>query len=328
MDEDLREILAGFPADARPLTAPEPLGNAGGASGARLWRLASGRGTLVARAWPADGPGPGALEQIHGWLAETGPLGFVPIPVPGLDGRTVRHRGGRLWELAPWRPGVADPGRPPAPGRLRVGFSALAAFHQALARHGRRGPSPGLARRLGEIADLRDGGFEILERALDRSAADPRTEAARHWLALARRLAPVVATQVRREAGRIVALQPCLRDARPEHFLFEGDRLTGLVDFGAMGREGVAGDLARLLAEWVGPDPTARAEALASYAAIRPLDDDETALIGAFTCSAALLGAGRWVLWHFVEGRTFDDPSAVARGLQRGLQRLSQVAQD
>src|SRR5206468_88816 len=115
-------------------------------------------------------------------------------------------------------------------------------------------------------------GFELLERALDRSAADPRRALARRWLALARRLAPAVAALVRREAGRVVGLQPCLRDARPDHFLFEGERPTGLVDFGAMGRDSVAGDLARLLAEWVGPDPAARAEALASYAAIRPLD--------------------------------------------------------
>src|SRR4051794_7668951 len=90
MNEDLEEVLAGFPADARPLTTPEPLGNAGGASGARLWRLVAGRGTLVARAWPPDGPGLEALEQIHGWLAEVESLGFAPVPVPGLDGRTVR----------------------------------------------------------------------------------------------------------------------------------------------------------------------------------------------------------------------------------------------
>jgi Ser/Thr protein kinase RdoA (MazF antagonist) len=323
MDEELRAVLAGFPAAARPLSAPEPLGNAGGASGARLWRYTSGWGDLVARAWPPGGPGPAELEQIHGWLAEARGLEFVPVPVAGLDGRTVRRRGGRLWDLSPWRPGVADGGRPPAPARLRAAFAALAAFHQVLARHGVRGPSPGLARRAREIEDLLGGGFEVLERALNRAPdSDPRRGPARRWLDLARRRAPAVGAELRREAGREAVVQPCLRDARPDHFLFEGDRLTGLIDFGAMGRDAVAADLARLLSEWVGPDRAARAAALASYAAIRPLEAAEAALIGPCQRSAALLGAGRWVLWHFVEGRTFDDPSAVSRGLERGLGRL------
>ena len=175
MDEDLRAVLAGFPAAARPLTAPEPLGNAGGTSGARLWRFASGRGILVARAWPPDGPGPADLEQIHGWLAEAEGLGFVPVPVPGLDGRTVRSpgraalgarpvaaRGGRRGPAAgpgPAPRGLRGPGRvPPGPGPAR--------------RPGAE-PRPGPARR--EIEDLLGGGFDVLERALDRApASDPR----------------------------------------------------------------------------------------------------------------------------------------------------------
>ena len=56
----------------------------------------------------------------------------------------------------------------------------------------------------------------------------------------------------------LIRLQPALRDARPEHFLFEDDRLSGLVDFGAMGVESVAADLARLIGEWFDGDPDAR----------------------------------------------------------------------
>src|SRR4051812_10986618 len=102
MIDDLRAVLASYPASARPLSDPEPLGNAGGASGARLWRLRAGMGPLVARAWPPDGPDRGAIEQIHRWLIEAGELGFLPIPLRDRDGRTLVGRGGRLWELAPW----------------------------------------------------------------------------------------------------------------------------------------------------------------------------------------------------------------------------------
>jgi homoserine kinase type II len=89
-----------------------------------------------------------------------------------------------------------------------------------------------------------------------------------------------------------------------------------------MGIDTVAVDLARLTSEWLGPDRSLQAEALAAYEAIRPLDGDETALIPVLQRSAALLGAGRWVRWHSIEGRTFDDPDAVARGLEAGLERI------
>jgi homoserine kinase type II len=95
-----------------------------------------------------------------------------------------------------------------------------------------------------------------------------------------------------------------------------------MVDFGAMAIESVAADLARLLGDWVGPDRVQQAVALEAYNTIRPLDAFEIALIEVIAGATALLGAGRWVCWHFLEGRRFHDPSAVARGIERGVQRL------
>ncbi len=93
-----------------------------------------------------------------------------------------------------------------------------------------------------------------------------------------------------------------------------------------MGLETVAADLARLLSEWFGPDHDLRRVALEAYAAVRDLDAVEMALIKPFEDSAALLGPGHWVRWHFVEGRTFDDPAAVSRGLERGLGKLEALS--
>jgi homoserine kinase type II len=325
--DDLSAVLACYPAIARPLSGPEPLGNAGGSSGARLWRFRSGRGLLVARAWPPDGPDREVLERVHRWLARATGLGFVPAPLPGLDGRSIRERSGRLWEVAPWLPGRAEADRPPPRARLRAAFAALAALHRALEDERTIGPIPGIVARLREVEALTGGGFEALGRALGRAPDDPCRDDARRWLELALWAAPrLVEPALRQAAGRIVRLQPALRDARPEHILFEGDRVSGLVDFGAMAIDTVAADLARLLSEWLGPDRPARAEALDAYAAVRPLDRDEVALIDVFEASAALLGAGHWARWHFLERRTFEDPSAVARGLARGLERLARLA--
>jgi Ser/Thr protein kinase RdoA (MazF antagonist) len=319
----LTTVLARYPAISRPYRAPEALGNAGGGSGARLWRYQSGQGRLLARAWPHDGLGREGLEQIHRWLGESACVGFIPVPVAALDGRTLQEQGGRFWEVTPWLDGVAAPERPPSRSQLRSGFTALAAFHQALQSDRSRGPSPSLHARRRELDGLIRDGFDILHRVVDRVGEDPHRTPALQWLALARATAPAHVAPLQRAAAFEIALQPCLRDARPEHLLFTADRVTGLVDFGAMGVDSVAADLARLLGEWIGGNRLLRMEAMDAYAAIRPLDPVEVTLVDVFEDSAALLGAGHWVRWHFLEGRKFTNPSAVGEGIARGLERLA-----
>jgi Ser/Thr protein kinase RdoA (MazF antagonist) len=324
--DDVNAVLARYPASARPLSPPEALGNAGGSSGSLFWRLSSGKGTLVVRAWPVNGPGRETLRRIHGWLLTIRDLGFVAIPERDREGETIQEHAGRLWDVVPWMPGAADVSQPPAPARLRAGFIALASFHQALAHTGGDGHSPGLAARLAELDHLVGGGFDAMRVAIESAPTDVRRDTALRWIDLARQLTPAAIVRIRRASARRYRLQACLRDARPDHFLFEGDRLTGLIDFGAMGVDAVAGDLARLLTEWVGTDRVARARALDAYASIRPLDDSESALIEAFETSSVLLSGGHWIRWHFLEGQVFEDPEAVDKGLTRGLDRLARLA--
>ena len=98
--------------------------------------------------------------------------------------------------------------------------------------------------------------------------------------------------------------------------------MTGLIDFGAMGIDTVAGDLARLASEWLGDDFRLRSAAFDAYSTVRPLTPDESSLVAVFERSSALLGPAHWVRWHFLEGRVFDDTLAVVRGLERGVARL------
>jgi homoserine kinase type II len=101
--------------------------------------------------------------------------------------------------------------------------------------------------------------------------------------------------------------------------------LSGLVDFGSMGLDSVAGDLARLLGEAIGPDRLARREAMAAFEAIRPLSEEEHRAIAAFEQANALLGPSMWIYRHFFEGRKFDEPDAVVRGFERTLTRLDET---
>lgn len=323
MDSDLDAILSRYPAVARANDAPEPLRNAGGLSGSTFWRYTSGLGPMLLRAWPVDGPPRRALDIVHGWLADAGDLGFIPLPVIGLDGQSLLERAGRLWELTPWMPGAAETSQPPPLDRVRAAFAALAAFHQRLSRHRALGASPGMRGRLDEWLSWTGGGFDEVAQRIASRPDDPFSGLAAEWLAAARRRAAAIVEPWRRATIVVVPLQPCLRDVRPEHFLFTGPLVTGLVDFGAMRIETVAADLSRLLSEWSLHDPMTRGAALNAYSSIRPLSADETTLIEVFDQSSAFLLGGHWVRWHFVEGRAFRDPGAVGRGIAKGLTRLA-----
>ena len=324
-DRRIVAILARYPTPFRPIGELEPLGGAGGLSGSRLWRYRSARGMLVLRLWPPHGPGPEHLEQIHQWLRCAEGLGFIPAPIADEAGRTLQQFDGECWELAPWMPGAPEASRPPSPSRIQSAMAALAAFHLRLGGERRVDVSPGLGHRREALSQLLAGGFDALERAI-RSSDGANRVAALRWLGLARLVAPRLLGMLVEASRRVVTLQPCLRDARPEHFLFEGDRVNGLVDFGAMDVECVAGDLARLLGEWGDGGPIDRGEALAAYERIRPLDATETGMIDVFDASSGLLIGERWIRWRYVEGRRFDDPSEATRGIAKGLARVERLA--
>lgn len=268
------------------------------------------------------------MKRVHRWLFLTEDIGFTPVPVRDLTGHSLQDFEGAHWEITPWLKGQADSSHPPALAHLQAAFAGLAAFHQRLACEQTEGVSPGLGLRTEAVTHLIEGGLERLEAAIQRRPGSPRSvsAAALRWLTLARTVAPRMLDSLNKAAELVIRIQPCLRDARPEHFLFEGDRLTGVVDFGAMGVDTVSGDLSRLIGEWLDGDSTTRGRALEAYGGIRPLKPAEITLIGVFESSADLLIGERWVRWHFLENRRFDDPHAVGNGLARGLRRLERLA--
>jgi homoserine kinase type II len=326
-DRSLLTVLSRFPSWARPLSEIKRLGNAGGTSGATIWRFRAAVGELALRAWPEDGPGPAELETIHAWLRQAeDPALPIAMPIPAIENQTLLRQDGRTWQLEPWMPGVPDPGHPPAKKHVVAVYAAVARFHERLSRQMCEGFSPGFNARINELRAI---GFQGRDRLAAALANQPReaahVAAGLRWLAMSEPVIDWLPERFGALAHQIVPLQPCLRDARPEHFLFEGDRLTGMIDFGAMGIETVAADLARLSGEWLGDDRPLRAVALEAYENIRPLRSEEIALMEGFEAVADVLIAMRWLSWHFLEQRQFDDPQAVARGISRGLDRLQRL---
>jgi homoserine kinase type II len=117
-------------------------------------------------------------------------------------------------------------------------------------------------------------------------------------------------------------VQPCLRDLWHDHLLFEGDRLTGLVDYGAVKADHVAADLARMLGSLVGNDPEGWECGLRSYRRVRELNDNEERLAHALDRTGAILSLVNWLRWLYHEGRPYENLPAIARRMENLLNRI------
>jgi homoserine kinase type II len=258
------------------------------------------------------------------------------VPIENRRGGTWIEAAGHLWELTPWLAGAPAARLPLDVEKVQAAMAALAELHLPLAAFSASaatapaaGPPPGLRRRLDLFAArqapaqraagserLPDGcGWETalvsLEEAVRRMGGPLRGSVARDLMA---------ATQVR------VPLQVCLRDIWRPHVLFERSAVTGVVDFGALDVDCVAGDIARLLGSLAGESAHGWQTGLAAYEAVRPLGDQERGLVPVYDRSGVLLSALHWIEWLRVERRPFPDKSAVRERLVELTERLLSLA--
>ena len=136
------------------------------------------------------------------------------------------------------------------------------------------------------------------------------------------RRAPEIERRLTAAAKIRVPMQPAVRDIHGEHVLFVGDAVTGIIDFGAMRFDTVAGDIARLLGSLVQDDLAGWQSGLAAYEEVRPLSATERELVPVFDSSGVLLGAMNWLEWLFVEQRQFTNLDLVQARLAELLARL------
>jgi Ser/Thr protein kinase RdoA (MazF antagonist) len=243
-------------------------------------------------------------------------LGFVPKVMTTVRRTTWVETADRLWDLTTWMPGRADFHAYPSRARLENVCIALARLHQVWSRAASTiGPCPAVSRRLECVRDwstLRASGWNPLAHADPHDPLWPLIEQA--WAILRDRI-DQVPDRLAAWAGRPLSLQPCLGDVWHDHVLFSGAEVTGLVDYGSARMDHVAVDLARLLGSLIGKDTAAWTAGLQAYARIRPLREEEKALIAVLNETGTLLGLANWLRWLYHERRTCEDRSAVARRL-------------
>ncbi len=333
-EADHLPVLQHYPADCRPQHV-EPLGTAGGFSGARFWRLDTPRGLLCLRRWPGEHPSAEHLTWIHavlGWVAGHG-FAKLPLPIETCDGISgngasfVRH-GGHLWELTAWIAGNPDEDRPTSTGRLRAAMAALGQFHRAVVTFPSDDPtplpSPGINQRLESLRRFVDQ-TDQFRFAVDAAPPSKLRELAELVLDLFPRVAPGIEEELVLAATQPVRLQPCIRDVHRQHVLFEGETVSGLIDFGAMRVESVAGDVARLMGSLAGDEAAARQVALDAYSRENPLSQVEESMVEVFDRSGVLLSPMNWIEWVFVEKRQFERMDAVLARLEELVGRLERL---
>lgn len=330
IEQALRRVLAAYPADCQPQEA-EFLSSAGGFSGAWFWRLQAPRGPLCLRRWPRE-QSRQQLEFIQAVLWHVVQEGFVLAPLP-LETRT--HAGyvseaGHLWEITPWLLGQADYRSAASIVKLRAAMHALAQFHLAAASFPlpERLPAvpPGIEERAERLGRWSPERLARLSAAIASGGRAELTDRAERLLSLFRRAAPVVDETLRAASELTAPLQPCIRDIWHDHVLFVGERVSGLIDFGAMRIETVAADVARLAGSLCGDNSQAWLRALTAYEQVRRLSPEETLLVTAYDRANVLLSGMNWLDWIYLEGRAFDDRAAVCQRIDENLQRLGRLA--
>ncbi len=320
-----RHVCSAFP-ETRAIHALNPLGNHGGFSGAFLWRVETAFGPLCLKAWPWQ-RGADSVQIVHSLMrqARRAGLSFVPVLSAASTGATWVEAGGRCWELATWLPGGPELGVEPSPSRLRAAMIALAQIHQAW-RPGQpiHAVPAALHKRIEPL-----GAWEQGDLPIGKPIAEPVAQVAqalaqvtrgreqlRRWITPARQA-------IETWLGRLFLVQPCLCDIWHAHVLFEGDRVTGIVDYGGvMSGETVACDLARLLGSTVGDDERAWQLALDAYAEVRPLSSEERELARVLDWTGVVVAAGTLLGWLCSDRLRAEHVAAAIKRLEKLVGRM------
>jgi Ser/Thr protein kinase RdoA (MazF antagonist) len=336
---EIRAVLSRFlPADAS--NRVEPLLNAGGWSGSQIWRLtvrgesanawAYGR-VLCLRRWP-ESTARERLLLIHYVLTQVAARGidFVPVPIaaPATCDTFVEHAG-HFWELTPWLPGAADYRVRPTRQRLAAAMMALGRFHEAAAGLGDKGRgtedggTPAIVERLELVERLLAGDLSRIVHACKQGLSETLDTRAERVLASAPSKLPPLVDPLRAAARVALPLSPAIRDVHHQHVLFTGDRVTGLIDFGALRIDTPLADVARLLGSLAGDDQAARQFALGAYGSRRPLSRQDRELTDLLDRANVALSGLNWLRWLYVERRDMGPLPPIVRQLDEIVARLA-----
>ncbi len=321
LSSQVASVLAHYP-PILALASWEPLGNAGGFSGARIWRGTTSDGPFCLRAWPIGRWDEKRIRLIHAAL-ERCRLPIVPTVVPTRDGCTYVQVQQQFWEITNWLPGRADFRNQPSDSKLHNAMNALARIHDCWQpAQTRCAPCPAVGRMLLAFQDWRNliqSGWKPNYRLPYPTEIHDR--ARRAWYAL---LAGSVGAEfiLKDWQHQLFPIQTCIRDVWHDHILYTGDQVTGVIDFGAVTHDCVAIDLARLLGSLIPDQPRRMHQALAIYSALRPVPNQMIDLVFILDGCGSFIGLTNWLRWLYQEERTIASSDKIGVRMDALLKRV------
>ncbi len=329
-----QRFFAELPVTQHPLNGPTIYHANNGWSGSTYWRWNSRQGPLLMKVWPSDGPTHSDHIDRHRKLQYLS--GFYPhlaLPISDQKGQTVRSWFGDLWaELMPWLEGSPILAKPSVEVICQT-FQAMARLHHQWRSHEAPvyGPSQAVLSRLEQLRNIRNK--RILEPDtriwnLSDQAKPVIRDQFMEVCKLAKALTDRAILRLEPFEHQPVLQQTVLRDARPDHFLFTDQKLSGIIDFGAIGTDSVAVDLARLTGDWFPGDKQSIELALMHYRYEYSVTFQELDLIAPLALAGAILGGLAWVDLHFKKQRTAGRELEFQKALTHALNRLRAQWQD
>lgn len=347
MTSELQRVLRHWPCVSERAVA-EPVTHSAGFSGANVWRVDDGGQSYALRRWQSqmEVARLGLIHVIQSVLGLYGPP-VVPKLQKLRGAMTIVTEGGRLWELATWRPGTADFREQPSDARLTAAMCTLAAIHLAAdnhistpwpldmealrgrdSAHAARRRSDSAARRVSRLLEIvHESRWFKPAMILAPPEAEPLVGEA---VALIKKLAPCELGKARAWQDTDLPLQYRLGDVHHDHVLFVGDDVTGIVDFGAVDFDAPAGDVARLLGSLVGDDRERWRQGLSAYESVRPMSDIERQSVAFFDSTGTVVSAANWLEWLWprdpATGPAIANRAAALARLERLVERLRVLA--
>jgi Ser/Thr protein kinase RdoA (MazF antagonist) len=277
-----------------------------------------------------------AIHQLLALARDCG-VAVVPVPLKSDYGTTLPEFDGEFWQLEPWMPGVADFPTAPNDEKLNSAMTHLARFHKTLRDWvppsqtqqwfqpaGSR-PCPTISQRLRMIKTY-VASMSDFDTALANENDARFGDVGRRVILLFRSASSAVQSELAAVEKLLTPLQPCIRDLWHDHLLFQDDKLTGIVDFGAMATDSVSCDLSRLLGSLFGDDFAAWQRGLSDYESVRPMTEAEHRLIRPLDRSSVLLSGMTWLKRRYVLRNTPNDLSRVCDRLDTIVARLAALA--
>jgi Ser/Thr protein kinase RdoA (MazF antagonist) len=298
---------------------------AGGLSGARVWKCQSGLfGSLCLRQWSPTHPNEARLQFIHNVLARASEqLAFIPKVLRDQAGRSYWSVSDSFWEVTQWMPGQANYLRQPSQAKLKSAIAAVADLHGVWCEFAhKQDTSPTTTQRI-EMLNEWLGMHDLVERVGAQVRGPVEAAACMSTIRMLHSRGPRLLEELRQANETHVNLHPVLRDIWSDHLLFEGDLVSGIIDFGTVRIDEPAADLSRMLGSLHPFELNVRLAAVEAYNQRRPGHTVDTERVELLDRTGTLLTALQWMRWLILDRQKFNaDSGSLFERWQTALARM------